>query len=183
MHKIKPFFTKLKYRERVLCFLVLSVTALMLSKILVLDQVRGILELKGRANQIHSEMHRIEGSLAQIANTQLPDSKRDPLWTYRNQNLGLASFMKVIGEVDAQREDLVVRKVASEKQELIQDYEKTTLQLEIDTPFNSLGRLLEEIERSKLLTRVEKIQIMRIENELRLCRARVFLNAYSWRNP
>ncbi len=183
MLKTKDLFAKLKYRERILCFIAISCLGFFFAKLLILDQIQDIVQYRQRSENIKNELQHAKNNLNHILQTKTPDVKKDPLWEYRNQNLGLASFMKVIGEVDTNREDLTVRKVASEKQEFSNDYEKTTLQMEIDTPFNSLGRLLEEIEESKILARVEKIQIMRIENELRLCRARVLLNTYSWRNP
>ncbi len=142
-----------------------------------------IKSLKEKIASVKTEIARADSNLQNVRGSKSVDAKKDPPWRYRGENLALASFMKTLGSVDARREDITVRRIASKKQELSADFEKTTLQMKIDTPFNSLGKLLEEIEASKLLTRVEKIRIMRIENELRLCRARMMLNAYSWRNP
>jgi hypothetical protein len=183
MRKIREHFLKLKYRERILCFLAICAVGILSLKLFVLDGVQQILTLKEKISAVEMEKTRAGSNLESIKESKSVDAKKDPLWSYRNENMGLASFMKILGNVDAKREDLTVRRIASEKQEITPDFEKTTLQMEIDTPFNSLGKLLEEIEGSKLLTRVEKIQIIRIENELRLCRARIMLNAYSWRNP
>lgn len=183
MHKIRALFFQLKYRERILCFLAICAVGFLSLKVFVIDGLGQLLVLKEKISAVEIEKARAGSNLEGIKESKSIDAKKDPLWAYRNENIGLASFMKILSNVDAKRDDLTVRRIASEKQEITSDFEKTTLQMEIDTPFNSLGKLLEEIEGSKLLTRVEKIQIMRIENELRLCRARIILNTFSWRNP
>ena len=49
--------------------------------------------------------------------------------------------------------------------------------------FSSIGNFLEELEGSRFLTRVESVQVFRMERELRLCRARITVSSFSWREP
>lgn len=182
MQKIRAIFEKLNRRERWLCAMALISALLVGGKFLLLAEIANALESRRESKQLEFEIAQIEQSIQGIKSTKREDLRKDPMWRYLKENKGVAGLVKVVSAQESTRKDFSLRKIASEKFEKGADFDKTTLQIEVETPFNSLGSFLEDLENSDLLTRVESVRVERTEKELKLCRATIQLNSYYWRD-
>jgi len=182
MKAISTIFLKLKQRERILAFVTISTIAALLAHFFLLSLATETYQTHSKTAQIEDEINRIRSTLQELRSANDKSLKKDPLWRVRRENKGVAGLIKTVSGMEEIRNDFSVRKIASEKTEKSADFEKTTLNLEIEAPFNSLGAFLEDLEKSDLLTRVEAVQVIRTDKELKLCRARITLNSYYWRD-
>jgi hypothetical protein len=182
MHKIRELFEKLKYRERVLAFAVLAAVAFLSANFLVVGELRRMIEVQAEKSALVEETEKLKAEIAALGTPKPDDARRNPLWRYRRGNKGLAGLVTSVTSREENRKDFTVRRISSEKVERTDDFEKTTLQIEVEAPFNSLGAFLEDLEKSDLLTRVEAVQISRPEKEMNLCKARILLNSFIWRD-
>lgn len=92
----------------------------------------------------------------------------------------LASFITIQSR---SREDFKLKKISSEKTEKQGDLTATKLNIEVESSFGSLGKFIENIENSKMLARVENLNIHRIDKELRICRAQIGISGFTRSNP
>jgi hypothetical protein len=176
---------KLNQREKTLLTAIIAVVGLILFKALVLNSIAEVWSLRGQAVQVRSEIVRSESMLASLAgkeNGRRPASESS-LDDYRRVNAGLGNFIRKVSSPSHARRDFSVRKISSQKVEHLPEYDKTRLELEVEGPFQQIGAFLEEIEASHFLARVDSIHIYRMEKELRLCRARILVDNYFWREP
>lgn len=71
-----------------------------------------------------------------------------------------------------------ISKITAERSSAIGAYTQTLYNLQAESSFISIGRFLETLEDSPLLTEVESIDINRIENEMKKCRADIRIFGY-----
>jgi hypothetical protein len=144
--------------------------------------VLGILALRSQISIDATTLVQKERMLAEFTRTPAASMSSNPAWAYYQENIGLSSLVRKISSKDAPEGAFHVTKITSEKLEKINDYEKTSLSLEVEAPFNAIGGFLEDLEKSRLLTRVEGVEITRLDKELRLCHAKISLHSFAWRD-
>jgi len=66
-------------------------------------------------------------------------------------------------------------------QETYRDIEKTLFHLQVEGGFLSIGRFLDELERSPLLTEVKSVEVVRFTDELRKCWANIEIYGFTKR--
>lgn len=181
MKQIKLLLQKLTYRERCLLFTTTFLVSGLLFKFLVIDELKIIHETRSKKIELLSEIQRNESMLADIRKEKNDPLKKSNVSDIRSQNIGTSNLIKQVTEVEKYRREFSLRRLSSLKMEEQQDLRKTTFELEVEAPFNTLGGFLEDLEKSHLLTRVEEVKVFRIERELKLCKAKVLLSSYSWR--
>jgi hypothetical protein len=74
--------------------------------------------------------------------------------------------------------DFSVQKISALQSNRFEGYTQTLYALEAESNFIAIGKFLENLEDSPLLTEVESIDISRIENELKQCKASIRLYGY-----
>jgi hypothetical protein len=67
---------------------------------------------------------------------------------------------------------------ATENQTKVGPYTKTSISLEAQATFLTIGRFLETLDDSPLLTEVESIEIKRVSTDLKLCNAKIRIFSY-----
>jgi hypothetical protein len=93
---------------------------------------------------------------------------------YLNSNERFSSV--VMGIFSGSKEaDFSVQKITALQSNKFEGYTQTLYALEAESNFISIGKFLENLEDSPLLTEVESIDISRIENELKQCKANIRL--------
>lgn len=147
MKAISAIFLKLKQRERILAFVTILTVAALLVNFLLLNSVTEAFQNYSKIAEIEDEAKRIQSTLQELNATNNNSLKKDPLWRVRRENKGVAGLIKTVSGLEEMRSDFNVRKIASEKTEKSADFEKTTLNIEIEAPFNSLGVFLEDLEK------------------------------------
>jgi hypothetical protein len=71
-----------------------------------------------------------------------------------------------------------VQKITALQSNRFEGYTQTLYALEAESNFIAIGKFLENLEDSPLLTEIESIDIARIEDELKQCRANIRLYGY-----
>ncbi len=69
-------------------------------------------------------------------------------------------------------------KISAENQTKINGYAQTLYNLEAEASFISIGKFLERLEDSPLLTEVQSIEIQRLEDEMQRCKVNIKLFGY-----
>jgi hypothetical protein len=89
-------------------------------------------------------------------------------------------FSNVISTVISNSNNLsfVVNKIATESQAQLMGYAQTLYSIQASASFISIGKFLESLEDSPLLTEVQSIDIERTGNELKMCKANIKLFSY-----
>jgi hypothetical protein len=181
MERLSQIFRKANPRERALVLGALLLVSLVATKFLVLDEAMLAYSLTVKKSDMEKEIARSRSMLRELAEAH-PDSLRNsPLWPYRQENAGVGGLIRKVSATGEARPDFTVRKIAVEKTEKLPEFDKTKFEVEVEGPFQTIGAFLEELENSRFLTRVESVQVYRIEKELRLCRAKILVSSFSWR--
>ena len=91
-----------------------------------------------------------------------------------------AKFSSVIMGVfsGAKDDSFSLVRMTSEKSSKVGGYTQTLYQLEAESTFISIGKFLERLEDSSLLTEVESIDISRLGSEMERCKANIRLFGY-----
>jgi Tfp pilus assembly protein PilO len=134
-----------------------------------------------RTSAKKAELASAQAMLTELETRKPASLRQSPLWGYREENKGLGNLIRKVSSSETLR-DFTVRRINLEKEEKLPEYDKTKFQIEVEGPFHSIGNFLEELESSRFLTRVESVQVFRIEKELRLCRARIYVNSFTWKD-
>ncbi|MBU6376548.1 MAG: hypothetical protein KGQ59_11170 [Bdellovibrionales bacterium] len=103
---------------------------------------------------------------------------QDPRMTLiREANSSFANIIKTLSGTDDP--DLFsIKNISVEKEEPFLDYNKVLFLVELEAPFLHVGRFLEKLEKSDLLTEVLEIEANRIDPELKRCTVRLRLFSY-----
>lgn len=181
MARVNALLRRLNPRERGLLLAILASLALVAAKIYVVDELLVAYDANSQARAVEADIARSRNMLQDLTSRKPASFQSTPLFAYRQENSGLGNLMRKVSAEGGR--DFTVRKITLDKAETLPDYEKNRFEVEVEGPFHSIGNFLEELEGSRFLTRVEQVQVFRIEKELRLCRARIIVNAFSWREP
>lgn len=182
MARLDAFFRRLNPRERTIFFSVVIVISLLAGKSFIWDEAMGIFDVWTRTQTVERDIARNRTILQDLLEARPESLRVSPYWTYRQENSGLGNLIRRVSSNTETRRFFTVRKIAVEKTEKLPEYDKTKFEVEVEGPFQSVGDFLEDLENSRFLTRVESVQVYRIERELRLCRAKIILNSFSWRD-
>ena len=89
-------------------------------------------------------------------------------------------FSNVLSELvkSSKENSFSLTKIASSAPTKVNGYTQTQYRLEAESSFISLGKFLEKLEDSPLLTDVQSIEIRRIENEMDRCIVSIKLYSY-----
>ena len=89
-------------------------------------------------------------------------------------------FSKVVMGIVAGSKDgsLSVSKISAERSLKVGAYTQTLYEVDAESSFLSIGKFLETLEDSPLLTEVDSIEITRIEQEMKRCSAKIKLFGY-----
>lgn len=183
MNRFRKLYLKLNFRERALLFVSSILVSCLLVKLFVFDEYSQMASLGRQIDDLSSQIEQSQNSLIQLQNAKNEMTANAALLAYKKENVGQAGLMKVLSETEKKNNGFALRKIASEKNEKLDEVEKNTFQMEVEAPFISIGSFLENLENSKLLTRVDSVQVFRTEKELSLCRAKIIVDSYSWREP
>lgn len=183
MALLSAVFQKMNQRERGLVMIVFAVIFVLAGKIFVVDELLQAYSAYGSASEQEAELARSQSMLAEVSAKKPESLRNSPLWAFRKENSGLGNLMRKVSSESEAKRDFSVRKITAASAEKLPEYDKTKFEIEVEGPFHAIGNFLEELESSHFLTRVESVQVFRIEDELRLCRARILVNSFSWREP
>lgn len=181
MEKIRMKIDQLSRREQLLSLAVMAVGIVFLFSFVLTPALKDLQAVRAQTEANHQAISQKEALLMQLRAQPKPDMLHNPNWAYYRENVGLSGIMRKISSLDQSQHGVRVVKITSQKVEKVGDHSKTGLQVEIEAPFNSLGGFIEELEKSRLVTRVDEVEISRIDRELQLCHARISLNSYTWR--
>lgn len=180
MDLLNAALKRLNQRERTLAAAVVVVFALLAGKFFIFDELLLAYDAHSQAVAKEAELAKSRAMLTDLDSARPVSLRKSPLWTYRRENSGLGNLIRKVSSSDSKR-DFTVRRISMDKEEKLPEYDKTRFEIEVEGPFHSIGNFLEELESSRFLTRVESVQVFRIEKELRLCRARIFVSSFSWK--
>lgn len=183
MDKLEALLRRLSSRERALLVMIVASLAIVAAKFFVADELLAALEARRSALAIEAEVERSRNMLTDLSTRRPASFTASPLYAYRKENSGLGNLIRKVSAGAEVGRDFTVRKISLEKAESLPEFEKNRFELEVEGPFHSIGNFLQELESSRFLTRVESVQVFRIEKELRLCRARILVSSFSWREP
>jgi len=89
------------------------------------------------------------------------------------------NFSKVIKQLTLKENTpFIMSLIATEPPVRVANYTKTLISVEAEASFLSIGKFLENLENSSLLTEVESIEISRLTNDMKLCDAKIKLLSY-----
>lgn len=105
------------------------------------------------------------------------DSEMLALLEYNNNYTNLIRMLNNNEAIDASR--LRINKISVDKQEQISEFTRLDLTLDLTGTFVSVGKFLESLEKSKLLTEVSSINLKRLPGgEVKRCTAIIKLAGY-----
>lgn len=136
------------------------------------------------AQEIRAEQEKLQASqnlLSQLAarKPSAIDSKasQDLLEKYVKSN---DRFSKVVSSIASENEanPYQLNRISAEKQTQIAGYSQTLYNVELEATFISVGKFLERLEDSPLLTEVDSIEITRLNSEMKRCKTKIRLFSY-----
>ena len=81
--------------------------------------------------------------------------------------------------VESSKNDaFLLTKISSDKQAPVSGYVQTLYHVEVEASFIAIGKFLERLEDSSLLTEVDSIDITRLGTEMKRCKANINLFSY-----
>ncbi len=84
---------------------------------------------------------------------------------------------------NSKNEAFIINKITSDSESTFSGYTQTLYKVEVEAPFIAIGKFLEKLEDSALLTEVDSIEISRITEEMKRCKASIKLYSYVARHP
>ncbi|NDG84649.1 MAG: hypothetical protein EBX52_06375 [Proteobacteria bacterium] len=176
---------KLKIRESILLSIGVVVLGVGFQKLWVAPNSQRLDELAQRTEAAKKKIEDTQALIVKVRN-RAPASipvKTDDHTTKSLLEKYVGSndrFSKVImGVVSGSKEgSFSISKIAAEKSVKVGIYTQTTYEIEAESSFLSIGKFLETLEDSPLLTEVDSIEISRIEEEMRKCTAKIRLFGY-----
>lgn len=120
--------------------------------------------------------------LSQLA-TRMPVSveskaSQDLLEKYRKSNSQLANVITSIS-TDNPKYPFLLSRISTESQNATDGFTKILYNIELEATFVSIGKFLERLEDSPLLTEVGSIEIARVSSEMKRCHTKIKLLSYS----
>jgi uncharacterized coiled-coil protein SlyX len=96
---------------------------------------------------------------------------------YMSANKSLGEVIETLAK-GVEESSFAVNKIATEKQESHDGYTRTLFNVDVESSFPAIGRFLEGLEHSPLLTDVRSVQISRINGDLQRCSTTIKLYSY-----
>jgi hypothetical protein len=144
-------------------------------------------ELAAIRTQVSEAKVKLDSDLAlleSLSRTGSPAPNEEPADLRLDQVRGLNSkFANLLNEVSSNEgsDPFKIIRIATGPREAFAEYLKVLFKLEFQAPFHSVGRFLERLEKSDLLTEVVSVDISRADPELKRCTVRLELYSYASR--
>lgn len=179
--KFKVPSLNLSMRERLLSGAVILSLMVAFYKFWFSKQVVEIDRLKSEAITIEKSMQiekRVLQDLHAASVRAIQNKKQDQRYIkYLEASRYLSTLIEKLGaEPDTKGIELLKMNVADRK--TVNEFQKNTFQIEIESSFVALGKFLGTIDASKLLLEVKSVRLSRIDQELKRCKAVVEVDGY-----
>ncbi len=146
------------------------------------NHLKEVADLKAKVATVSTELEKnrkLEANLKGKAPTYVEiQTSNDLLERYLKSNEKFSSIVDGIISNSNGREFLL-SKMLAESQEKVNGYIQTLYKIEAEATFLSIGKFLEKLEDSSLLSEVQSVEIKRSANELRVCNVKINLLSYS----
>ena len=177
---------RLSSRESVLASLFVVGVLFLVQRYWIAPQQLRVTKLRGEVTVAKATLQKDQAELKKLS-TRSPASQEFAasqrlLDRYLKSN---AMFSNVVtGLVENSKNDAFqLNKITSDLQSTFGTYTQTQYQVEVEAPFIAIGKFLEKLEDSALLTEVDSIEISRIQEEMKRCRANIRLFSYVAGHP
>ena len=172
---------KLKWSESILISLMALVMMFLFQRYWLIPNSQKLVEIQTKTIETKKKIEEAQNLLSNFK-TRMPASvevknAQSLLDRYITSN---DRFSKVITGIFAGSKDgsFSISKISTERSTQVGAYTQTLYQLEAESSFIAIGKFLETLEDSPLLTEVESIDISRIESEMKRCKASIRLYGY-----
>lgn len=172
---------RLKFSESVLLSLVIVGGAFLFQRFWVLPNSQRLVELQEKAKVSQAKIEEMKTQLNTVKvkapATEEVKTAQSLLDRYISTNEKFSSMIMGIFTGSKERE-FTISKIIAEKSEQVGLYTQTLYQIDAESSFIAIGKFLEGLEDSALLTEVESINITKIEDEMKRCKASIRLFGY-----
>jgi hypothetical protein len=179
MRRTKGF--RLKLSESVLLSLVILGGAFLFQRFWVLPNSQRLVELQQKTKATQARIDEMRTQLTTVKvkapATEEVKTAQSLLDRYISTNEKFSSVVMGIFTGSKER-DFTISKIIAEKTEKVGIYTQTLYQIDAESSFIAIGKFLEGLEDSALLTEVESINITKIEEEMKRCKASIRLYGY-----
>jgi hypothetical protein len=179
MKGVKGF--RLKLSESILLSLVIVGGGVLFQRFWVLPNSQRLVELQEKAKATQAKIDELKTQLGTIKvkapATEEVKTAQSLLDRYISTNDRFSSVIMGIFSGSKERE-FNISKIIAEKSEKVGVYTQTLYQIDAESSFIAIGKFLEGLEDSALLTEVDSINITKIEEEMKRCRASIRLFGY-----
>ncbi len=150
------------------------------------NRLKDVVELKTKVTTAKAELEKnrtLEANLKGKAPSYLEiQTSNDLLERYLKSNERFSSIVDGIVSSSNGR-DFLLSKMLADSQVEMNGYIQTLYKIEAEATFLSIGKFLESLEDSPLLSEVQTIEIKRNQSELRICNVKIDLLSYSSGSP
>lgn len=105
-------------------------------------------------------------------------ASQDLLEKYQKSNSRLANVITSIA-TDNPKYPFLLSRISTESQGAADGFSQILYNIELEATFVSIGKFLERLEDSPLLTEVNSIEIARVDSEMKRCHTKIKLLSYS----
>jgi|688.fasta_scaffold1024352_1 hypothetical protein len=172
---------RLKLSESILLSFVIIGGALLFQRFWVIPNSQRLVEMQEKTKVIRAKIEELKTQLNTVA-VKIPVNEevktaQSLLDRYISTNDKFSSVIMGIFSGSKERE-FNISKIIAERSEKVGVYTQTLYQIEAESSFIAIGKFLEGLEDSALLTEVESINISKIEDEMKRCKASIRLFGY-----
>ncbi len=172
LRKVKP--GKLKTREFVICIFTLSFVLLSYFVALRGAQKDELLQVLAMTQKEQQELSPKQTKFLKL-NRQPSSAKIDSSFQ------GNRNFSDLIQKLSGADHAYRVNRLHLEKFEERNNLAKSSYVLEIESTFVQLSTLIEQLEASNFQVEITKVEVARMNKDLRQCTAKIFLNSFTER--
>jgi hypothetical protein len=172
---------RLKLSESILLSFVILGGAFLFQRFWVLPNSQRLVELQEKSKTMKAKIEELKTQLNTMAVkapvTEEVKTAQSLLDRYVSTNERFSSVIMGIFSGSKER-DFSISRIIAEKSEKIGVYTQTLYQIDAESSFIAIGKFLEGLEDSALLTEVDSINITKIEDEMKRCKASIRLFGY-----
>jgi len=99
-----------------------------------------------------------------------------------NASAKVSSFIRELASQESESRFRIVR-LGTEEPQALKEFSRTPVTLDVEASFPAIGNFLEKLEDSPYLAEVESLEVYRVENDLRLCAAKIKIYSYAVGKP
>lgn len=94
----------------------------------------------------------------------------------------VSSFIRELASQESESR-FRINRLGTEETQAVKDYSRTPVTLDVEATFPAIGRFLEALEDAPFLAEVDSLEVYRVENDLRLCAAKIRIYSYAVGKP